>query len=41
MFDNVNINKNDILHVTFDQNRVTNDRVNTIGVSITPIFATQ
>ena len=39
MFENVNINKNDILHVTFDQGKVTNGRVNTIGVSITPIFA--
>ena len=38
MFDNININKNDILHVTFDQGKVTNGRVNTIGVSITPIF---
>ena len=38
MFDNVNINKNDILHVTFDQDRITNGRVDTIGVSITPIF---
>ena len=39
VFDGISIANGEILHVTFDKNRVTNGRVNTIGVSITPIFA--
>ena len=38
-FENITVNTGDIVKISFDKSKITNGRVNTIGVTITPIFA--